>query len=720
MNNIITYDPNYNRDKKSDTSSPEAILTFSEDKIFYAEESFLKIFSFPLISGSAEGTLSEPNTAVITESTARKYFGDQNPLDKILTITNDQGIFSYKITGVLKDVPDNSHIKFNFLLSFKTLMNIAIRDKGKEIGLIWGWNAFNTYVQLDPKANKNNLESKFPIIVNKYNLSGDWCKKRVFLLQALKDIHLKSNLRYEPEINGNLRVVNFLSIIAIFILLVAWINYINLTTAKSVLRAKEIGVRKVLGSRRIELIKQYLFETFLFNLIALLVAITIVEILMPNFIQFTGKSLTLSLSNKIWYWLGLSILSGSILSGIYPAFVLSSFNPISVIKGSFIKYSKGIILRKSLVTFQFVISIILIISTITVYNQLSFIRNQDLGMNIDQTLIIKSPSRQNDFAINMQKFKDELLKYTSIKNVTFSSTIPSKEYSNAASGIRPFQSNPDDGKRCFFIDIDKEFFNFYKIELVAGENFKITSRYNESVILNEQAVKILGFGNPENAVNKKMILGGLNNQIVEVIGVVKDYHHKSLNNPIEAVIFNPPSNVKYFSIKYNSTDIDQIITLSKNIWDEIFPKQPFDYYFLNDVFNAQYKSDEQFGKTFSLFTCLTILISCLGFFGLISFAISKRTKEIAIRKVLGASVKYILSMLIKEMFILFLLANLIAWPVAYYAMNKWLENFAYRISIEWWVFLVAGFTTLLIALLTISWQALKAATANPVESLKYE
>jgi len=714
MNTIVTYNPVNMRDKNSKANEPQEQISFNQDKVFYAEDSFLKMFSFPLLRASTADMLSEPNSAVITASTAKKYFGSDDPIDKTIKVSNNYGTNSYKITGLLDDIPANSHIKFSVLLSFKTL-----EKHHNKVNNIWGWNAFNTFILLDQQADFKGLESKFSSLVKKYNVSGkDY--QRLFLLQPLKDIHLHSNLRHEPEMNGNLITVYFLSIIAIFILLIAWINYINLTTAKSVSRAKEIGVRKVLGSRRIELIKQFLLEAFLLNLISLCITIALVEILLPYFIQFIGKPVILSFSNKIGFWIGLSIVLGSFLSGLYPAFVLSSFNPISVLKGSLIRRSKGIILRKGLVIFQFVISIILIITTIVVYNQLSFMRNQDLGMNIDQTLIIKTPLRQNNFFSNMQKFKDELLMFTSIKNITASSTIPGKEYSNAASGIRPLQSNPDDGKRCFFIDVDEEFFNFYKVDFIAGNNFNSNSRFNESVILNEQAVKILGFGEPENAVNKKVLLGGLGGQIVEVVGIVKDYHHKSLNNRIEPVIFNPLDHIRYFSLKIDYKNINQILALVKNKWDAVFPNQPFEYYFLDEIFNAQYNSDQQFGKFFRLLTSLTIFISCLGLFGLVSFSFAQRTKEIGIRKVLGASAESIVSLLTRELFKLIFFANLIAWPIAYYAMSKWLQNFAYRIDIGWWAFLLAGIMVLAIALITVSYISIKASLANPVESLRYE
>lgn len=711
MNNIVSYAPDFNRDNSSNSRSQREVIVFSEENVFYADNTFLRIFSFPLISGQSTTALSEPNTAVITETLATKYFGDRDPLNATLEIKNNYGSQAYKITGVLKDIPANSHVKFTILLSLST------PTRAGNINDIWGWNAFNTYILLDPNTLAADLESKFMSIVEKYNLSSEDFK-RVLSLQRLLDIHLHSNLRLEPETNGNALTVYFLSIIAVFILLIAWINYINLATARSVLRAREIGVRKVLGSHRSELIRQFVLETFLLNLISLCIAVVLAEVLMPYFIQITGKSLPLTFSYRIWSVLCISVISGSILSGIYPAFVISSFRPISVLKGSFSRQAKGLLLRKGLVIFQFVISLVLIISTIVVYDQLSFMRNKDLGLTIDKILILKTPTGEKYPA--MQKFKGELLRFPFIIKVAASSTIPGKEYSNASSGIRPQNSAPENGKRCFFVNVDEEYFDLFKIELLAGNSFTANSKYNKAVILNEEAVKILGFGKPEDAVNQKIVLGGMEDQAIEVVGVVKDYHHKSLNNPIEPVIFNPLDNVRYFSIKYGAANPDQLIALVSEKWNEIFPNQPFEYYFIDDIFDAQYNSDRRFGNIFMLFTFLTIFISCLGLFGLLSFSFAQRTKEVGIRKVLGASIESVVSLLAGELLHLMAVANLIAWPLAYYAMIQWLQNFAYSTDLTIFPFVLGGLIALGIALTTVLYQTIKTARANPVEALRHE
>ncbi len=711
-NPVVTYIA----DEQSGKKSANREVSFNQDKMFYAEPSFLIMFSFPLIQGSSETALAELNTAIISQSSARIYFGDDNPMGKTIFVTNansDRTVF--KITGVFKDVPENSHIKFEFLLSFKTLIS-SNREVADDY---WGHNAFNTFVLLEPTADPVLLESKFPKMLDKYEEPReDYIRK--LILQPLRDIHLYSNLRYEPEINGDAKTVYFLMVIAVFIIIIAWVNYINLSTARSTIRAREVGVRKVLGSQRHQLIKQFIFESMLLNIIAFIFAVVAVKIAMPYFNQFTGKSLALLLWSPVWILLGSVIILGAFLAGLYPAFILSSHNPLSVLKGQFTRSAKGINLRKVLVVFQFALSIILITSTLIVYKQLEFMRSQDLGMNMEQTLVLKTPMLWNNFSDLGRRFKNEIRNYPSIKSVTLSSSIPGKGYSNAASGIRPLNSQLEDGTRCFFMDVDEEYFNQYQIPFLAGRNFTEAHRWNESVILNEQAVKVFGLGEPESAVNQKIVLGGFGGQIVETVGVIKNYHHESLKSSMQPIIFNPLGMLKYISLKIESRNINQTFTQIEDTWDEIFPEHPFEYFFLDESFNNQYKADLQFGKVFGLFAMLAICVSCLGLFGLISFTSEQRTKEIGVRKVLGASVSGIVRLLTIDFIRLVLFANAIAWPIAYFAMNRWLQNFAYQTNIGFATMGLAGTLTLIIALLTVIFQAIKAATANPVDAIKYE
>jgi len=561
-------------------------------------------------------------------------------------------------------------------------------------------------------------------MVEKYKDYGD-SYKREYLLQPLKDIHLHSNLRFEPEVNGDARTVQFLSIIAAFVLILAWVNYVNLSTCRSMTRAREVGVRKVLGSNRFQLVKQFMTESILLNTIAVVMAVGIDEIALPFFSRMTGDPLSLGLLKSNLTLLVSVFALGTFLSGLYPAFILSSFSPLAAFRIVRGRLSRGIDLRKGLVIFQFAISIILIASTAIVYRQVMFMRNQDLGANIDQVLVLKAPRITGNYISSCNSFKDALMTFPSVRNVSSSSTIPGRDYSNFASDIRSQSSQPGMGTQGVFIDVDENYFSLYQIPLVAGENFSRESRLSREVILNEEAVETYGFQNPKDAVDKNLVLGGIDGRIVKIIGVTKDYHQRSLKSALQPVIFDPiyASDInlaRYFSIKVAGGNIKQTMDQIKAKWDELYPDQPFEYYFLDDLFDSQYESDQQFGEVFGLFAFLAILISCIGLLGMASYANAQRTKEIGIRKVVGASIGDIMVMLITDFAKWVMLANVIAWPVAYYAMKVWLQGFAYKADLSPWIFIVSGLIALMISMLTVGFNTVKAATANPVESLRYE
>ena len=697
--------------------NPEKGIAENLDQVFHADPSFLKIFSFPMLQGSAESVLNEPYTVIISETISEKYFGENDPIGKVITLTNEYGKHDYKVTGIFKDIPQNSHVKFNMLISYKTL--VAQNNRAE---YYWGWNAFNTYILLAPGTEVKSLESKFPAMIEKYkNYESSY--KRQYLLQSLKDIHLYSDLRFEHEVNGSANSVRFLSIIAAFVLILAWVNYINLSTSRSLTRAKEVSVRKVLGSNRFQLIKQFVTESFLLNLTAFVLALIIDEIALPYFNSLTGKPLSLSLLIDNWLLITFMFTLGALLSSIYPAFLMSSFNAKDVLKIKSGRTASGINLRKGLVIFQFVVSIVLISSTIIVYEQLTYMSNKNLGANIDQVVILKAPAVENIYPASTN-FKNEILTLANVKNVSASASVPGKDFSNASSGVRKYGSNPEDGTQGLFMDVDENYFELYEIPLVVGKSFTRESAFNREIIINEEAVKVYGFKNPEDAINKKLVFDGFDGQSIEIVGVTKNYHQESPKSSLQQVIFNPVNasnaNVRYFSVKVAGGNIKQTIEQIKNKWDEVYPSQPFEYEFLDEVFNSQYKADQQFGKVFGLFTFLAIIISCLGLFGLASYTNLQRTKEIGIRRVVGASLIQILSILNKDYLFLVMVSGLISTPIAYYIMNKWLEDFAYRIEVNLLIFVLAGVITLLIALTTVSFQAIKAATANPVKSLKYE
>jgi putative ABC transport system permease protein len=690
------------------------------ERAYYAEPSFLKIFSFPMLKGTAEAALEEPYSLILSKSIQQRYFDNENPVNEVVTVVDDNGNhLKCKVTGVFKDVPHNSHIKFDVLVSYKTLI-----AQNSQAAYYWGWNAFNTYVLLAPNTDVKALQAKFPAMVEKYKDYGE-SYRREYLLQPLKDIHLHSHLRFEPEVNGDARSVQFLSIIAAFVLILAWVNYANLSTSRSLTRAREVGVRKVLGSDRLQLITQFMTESVLLNITAVAVAVVLDEMALPYFKEMTGNPLSFSLLRDNWVLLISAFALGVFFSGIYPALILSSFSPLTALNAKYGRISKRIDLRKALVISQFAVSIALIAATLVVYRQLSFMRNQDLGANIDQVLILKAPRIQGNFVSSCNTLKDALLTLPSIKNVAASATIPGRDYSNYASDIRSQRSEPGEGTQGVFIDVDENYFGLYQIPFIAGKNFSRESRLYREVILSEEAAKTYGFQNPEDAIDKKLVLGGLGRRVVRIIGVTRDYHQRSLKSALQPVIFDPiyasdANLVRYFSIKLAGQNIGQTMNQIKGKWDELYADQPFEYSFLDDLFDSQYKSDQQFGEVFSFFAALAILISCIGLFGLASYANVQRTKEIGIRKAIGASIREITFMLVKDSIRWVVLANVIAWPVVYVVMNRWLEGFAYRVDVGWWVFVLSGMAALLIAVLSVAWLAIRAANANPVEALRYE
>jgi putative ABC transport system permease protein len=693
-------------------------ISDNQVKIYYADPSLLNIFTLTFLKGTKESVLKNPYSVIISKSFAQKYFGKEDPIGKSIKLANEAGKNNHTITGIFKDRPQNSHVKFDILISYETLIS-----QNKDAKYYWGWNGFNTYILLAPNADPKALAAKFPAMIEKYkNYEPGY--KREYLLQPVTDIHLHSNLRMEPEVNGSANTVKFLTIIAVFILILAWVNYINLSTGNSFTRAKEVGVRKVLGSGKLQLVRQFMVESFLLNGIALVFALIIVEITLPYFRNFTGKPLSLSLLADDWAMWIFVFIGGTFLSGVYPAFVLSSFNPVTIFRTNLLHGAKGIDIRKALVVFQFVVSIVLIAATLFVYKQLIFMKNENLGVNFNQVVVLKAPIADKNAFQSATALKNQLNTLPGVKGITFSATVPGKDYSNASSGVHKFGSSPIEGRQGLFADVDENYLGLFEIPLVAGRNFTNRSGLNEEIIINEEAVKEYGFTNPEDAVGKRLVFDGFNGQSILIVGVAKNYHQVSLKNSLQPVIFNPVNeanaNVKYFSVKVNTQNLTQTIERIHTIWDKIYVNQPFEFDFLDDVFNAQYSSEQQFGMIFGLFTFLAIFVSCLGLFGLLYISNHQRTKEIGIRKVNGATISKVMIMLNRDFVKWVVIAFIIATPVAWLVIHKWLEGFAYKTELSWWIFALAGLLALVIAILTVSWQSWRAATCNPVEALKNE
>jgi len=710
-----------------------------EEKVYYADPAFLDMFSFNLLAGDAKTALDEPYTLIITESLAKKYFGwdaSTNQPNQIL----DQFIWSadyrFKITGVVKDIPDNSHIKFNALISMESLKSwwSDFDDDG-------AWEELVTYYRVDPNADIKILTDKIRKLFEHQSYTT-----YSFYLQPIREIHLHSvGYKREWEVRGNILIIRFLLIICLFILTIAWTNYINLTTARSMKRAKEVGIKKIVGAGKKHLIDQFLLESTIINLIALLLAITLVQVLLPYFEQLVREDLQLNLVKKDLLIIIPGFLAlGVLVSGFYPALLLSSFKPISMLTGLNIRWSSKVNLRKALVVVQYTITCSLIMGTITVYKQMSYVQNSNIGFDLQQMLIVKAP-KFNDSDIGAAKFKvfkNRLWTQKGIAGVTASNDIPGG--TNLGGGLS-FSSVFKNEKIYYYfpvLSVDPDFFETYKIKLKVGRTFSdVGGKDQQAIILMEQTAKDMGFINPEDVLNAQVYTRKQNRKMNDttrqklinptVIGIVEDYNHNSLKEPLQPLIFQKVNSIKthrpflYYSIRLEipESDYDQIsnaISLVKKYYQEVFAESTFNYFFLDDFFNSQYKSDQKFGSIIGHFSILAILIACLGMFGLSLFTLQQRTKEIGIRKTHGASVLAILVLLSKGLIKLVLISIMVAIGVTFIPLSSWLQSFAYRIELSWWLFTIPAIAIVGIAVFTISFQTIKAALANPVEALRYE
>ncbi len=707
-------------------SNPEKDIKFNEKKGYYADPSSIDMLGVKLEKGNANAALDAPDKMIVSETIAKKYFGTDDVVGKTLTSKDPEFVQTYLITGVFKNYPKNAHLIIDYLVSYATMgkINRLEGDTSNATETSWGWYDFYTYLKLKPGTDLQKLESKLPAFCDLHMNNLKWAKannsrNELFVL-PLSDIHLYSNYNQEAEVNGDGQTVGFLFLIGILIIFIAWINYINLATARSVERAKEVGVRKVLGAFRSDLIRQFLTESFMLNLIALLIAFAAAYLITPAFNAFIGRETATNFALPINYWAGFLLLffAGSFLSGIYPAFVLSGYQPVKVLKGIFKNTSSGVLLRKSLITVQFITSVILVAGTMIVYQQLSYMRNQKLGTNISQTLVINgSEAIRDSFYLNtFQPFKQDVLRDPNVKSVTASTSVMGDEI-YWTSDIRRLDANSK-GVTLYHLGVDYDFIPSFNISIKAGRNFsKSFSSDNKAVMLNEEAVKLLGFKSDADAVNQKVIRA----DTLTVVGVIADYHHEGLQKKVEPmIVLLRPDARRYYSVKLGKENIHQTVASIEKTWRKYFTSDPFNYFFLDDSFNHQYKSDEMFGSIFTIFSMLAILIACFGLSGLSSYNVLQRRKEIGVRKVLGASIAQLLILLSKDFLRLVTIAFLIAIPLTWLVMNKWLEDFAYRINISWWVFAISGIIAIVIAFATISFQAIKAALANPVKSLRTE
>lgn len=704
---VVTYTP----------KNAEPVKHYQTD-IFYASADFFKLFSFELMKGEPETALNGPNQVVITESEARKYFGHEDPMGKTL-IRN--GTENFLVTGVVKDPPANSHMKFRMLLSFQTMLT------GRDFMLNnWGWWDFYTYVKTQPGTDPAVLQKKVDALVEAHvgeRNRGNGSRTE-FIMQRLTDIHLTSNVGYEHEPNGNIRTVYFLGIIAIFILVLSWVNYINLSTSRSLERAKEVGLRKTLGSPRTLIMQQFFVESLAFNAIAVLLGILMAWILQPAFSRFLGFDLPLTFDLIFFMLVAGMILIGTVLSGTYPAFVISSFSPLAALARSInVTRPRGMSLRKVMVIFQMSISIILIAFTFGIQRQVSFMTNHDLGMNIDQVLVLKGPAiRDSTYNVRFAGFKSGMQNHHLVKQIATSSDVPGKEI-EWSSGFFIKGKDPDRTTVMRILGVDYAFMDAYDVRLLAGRRFGAEAPGDTVCIINSAAMAALDIDKPEDALG---IVLDWNNRNFRVIGVADDFKYRGLSNETEPVIFwGSEAWPGYYSIKLNLGDdarrnIGEIISLVEKQWQTRFPESPFDYFFLDDFFNAQYNSEVRFGRIFGLFSGLAIAIACLGLFGLSSYTVSRRTREIGIRKVLGANIASILFLLSRNYMQLALIAFVVAIPVSYLGITRWLNGFPEKFTPDVMLFVLPGIIVFLLMITIISYHTLATARSNPVDSIRNE
>jgi putative ABC transport system permease protein len=691
---------------------------FIEKNLFYADNSFFKMFSFGLIEGNPEHALEEVNSIVISETVALNYFGKTDVLNEFIKLENGWGEQLCKVTGVFKNLPSNTHFDFNVLVSFETLSQMS-NGQAKSS---FGWSAFPTYLLLSPEADYRALEAKFPEFAErKYSRLIERGVKPELYLQPLEDIYLHSNLRFEVGPLGNNKVVKILTGISLFIIVLAYFNYINLSTSKSLERAKEIGVRKVTGANKSNLIIQFLIESFVLNLISIVLGFTLMQISLPFFESALGKSFgSVSVLNQ--QFLGLVFLlltAGTLLSGFYPAWVMSRMKAIKVLKGVKTKSGSDALVRKGLVVLQFTILSFLLIGSLAVRSQIDFMLTSDRGFDSEQIIVVNGPASSDNSAALIQTFGAELMSRADVLQVSNSTMIPGNEITWVNNSVRMSTATDEDVSSMPFLGIDDTFINTLSLNLISGRNFNREIKSDTaSVMLSREAARTLGFTNPDDAVGLKVIDS---NREFLIVGVVEDFLQKSFKTGFDPIIYRyvPQAN-NFYIIKALGDNYTDLLTAVEDTYKSIYPANPFNYFFLDEFFERQFEEDRTFGTVFNFFTILGIWISCLGLFGLVSYAVTQRRKEIGIRKVLGAKLSAIVSLISLRFIYMVGLSIFIAIPLAFYAINLWLANYTFATDLKAYVFIVPVIAVLVLTLLTTVSLSMRTASKNPVDSLRYE
>jgi len=692
---------------------------YNEERFFFADPGVFEVFTLPLLAGDSRTALAQPNAVVITQETAGKYFGAENPLGKILTLDDT---LHFKITGILKNLPRNSHCKFDFLASligaekrFETVLTYFLLDANIPAGEAEK-SVAALYKKLEPEAHLEN----FPLC-----------------LQPLTAIHFYSHLQGEIEPNGEIAYIYIFSAVAIFVLLIACFNFMNLAAARSAQRAKEVGLRKVIGANRQQLLAQFMGESVILSLAAIGLALALVECALPWFNALVGKELAIRY-NEHWLILaGVALFAGA-GAGFYPAILVSRFQPAQIFKGRLNFQRGGYALRRGLIVAQFAISVMMIIAAIAIHRQLVYVREKPLGFNKGQVAVLNI--RDSKTQRKSGAFKNALLRHSHISHAAVSSTVPGKtgekflpHWHYRLPGTEDSHEHGHAQEHVNTLFVDGDFLATMEIELAAGRNFSSSypTDLTEALIINEAAMRKFEWESPAIAVGKEIKCAEMNNKNLVVVGVTKTFHYASLHNNIEPLMIrlvDPEASSSsghgleqmVISVRVSSNDIPATMAFIADKWQAFDANHPLECFFLDENFDKLYQADQRLGKVFGYFSVLAIFIACMGLFGLAAFTAEQRTREIGIRKVLGASVAHVIALLSKDFVRLVLFANLIAWPIGYFAMNRWLQDFAFRANLDWWMFALAGGMALLIALLTVSAQALKAALANPVEALRYE
>jgi putative ABC transport system permease protein len=683
-------------------------LRFYEDKVFYTDSNVFRMFTYDFIEGDPKTALLAPNTIVITQSVAEKYFGKQKALGQSLENTSGD---IYKVTGVVKNVPKNSHFIFNVLISTSSLPN--------DFQSSWGNFSFYTYVLLNQNTTAASFGKKLAPMYDKYMAAifAQYKIKIHYGIQNITAIHLHSDMGNEPEELGSISYIYIFAAVAFFMLIIACINYMNLTTARSARRAKEIGIRKVTGSTKSQLVAQFLVESTLTALFALLLSIGFIALLLPYFNSLSGKFITFGSlldPGTSLILLGIILFVGFV-GGSYPAFYLSKFNPVTILKGSLSKSSSNVTLRRGLVVVQFTISMIMIICTWIVYGQLTYLRNRDLGFNKEQVLTV-SANANNDIGSKITSFRNEVRNLPGVAAASTAESTPGRGISFNLFTVQTESGYLDKGVDVY--GVDENYFNTLGIKMHEGRNFSGLPDTLRSIIVNQQMVKEFGW---KTAIGKHVKFpGDTSGRYLEVVGVIKDFNQKSLYNPIAPLIMYYRNASGNFQLKLDAKNIPRTITSVENTWKKIFPDLPFEYTFLDQDFDSQYAADQKRGKIFTSFSILTVLITCLGLLGLIAFTTQQRQKEISIRKILGAGVGEIVPLITTNFIVLVGISCIVAFPVAYLFMSKWLDIFPYNTGLSVFPFIMSAIMVLVITLLTVIFHTMKAALTNPVESLRTE